>query len=67
MIILNRGRSRSLARSNMELTMAKAKGRKPSTIIKKNSTSDLPGFLDSTLTIIKMVYKLRGVIRKTTA
>ena len=47
--------------------MAKAKGRKPSTIIKENSTSDLAGFLHPTLTIIKMVYKLKGVIRKTSA
>ena len=47
--------------------MAKAKGRKPSTIIKENSTSDLAGFLDPTLTVMKMVYKLKGVIRKTSA
>ena len=67
MIVSNRGRSRSLGRSNIELPMAKANGGKPSTIIKENSTSDLAGFLDPTLMIIKMVYKLKGVIRKTSA
>ena len=63
-IILNRIRSRSPARSKIELFMTRANGWKPLTITKKNSTQDPAKLLDPILIIIEMVYKLNGLSEK---
>ena len=62
--MLKRGRSRSPARSNIEFLMTRANGWKPSTIIKRNSTSDPARVLNPLMIIIKMVYKLNGLSEK---
>ena len=63
-MILNRDRSRSPTRSNIEFRMIKVNGWKSSTIIKETSTSNPARVLDLTLIIIKMVYKLNGLSKK---
>ena len=63
-IILNRSRSRSPARSKIELFMTRANGWKPLAFTKHNSTQDPAKVLDPILIIIKMVYKLNGLSEK---
>ena len=56
---------RSLARSKIELFITRANGWKLLTITKINSTQDPAKVLDPILIIIKMVYKLNGLSKKT--
>ena len=62
--MLNRGESRSPARSKIEFLMTRANGWKALIIIKKNSTPVPARVLDPILIIIKMVYKLNALFEK---